>query len=427
MNTAFVESEVIRVRGILMKRKFRLFLWMLCLSICLIPLISCSGNGGENPGSAESESTDGQEPTLEPGPVEPPKPVEPQGENYLLSDVADQVRLLGRCAVADGAVTCDFTVSGFEVNVNATGSMTLTLDATAQTYFTVFVDGKRQEKRLSVSAGENMQVELASFAQPGSHHIRVLKQTEAQKSLCLLKSLTFQGDLLERPADREWLIEFIGDGISCGYSNYHCIDGTPGAESADYQDGTIAYPFLTAKALNADCSVIGFGGMGLTAGTAGYNAADVYSKRSYLRSQTEDYDFARKPNLIVIDLGTNDALCLSQTTKEEVKTAVKELIATVRALNGEYIPIVWSYNMMNNGCADWIKDAIKELGGEDNRLFMCELTRNNDAGDAHPSEYAHQSSADKLAAFIRDKKLLKLTGNIPRLPQWENDLPIIWL
>ena len=410
-----------------MKRKLRIISLMLCLLVCMVSLISCVEKGGDDLKTSEQESESGQTPTTDPGQEPPDQPTPTEEKTYLFTDSIDQIKLLGRSYLTDGAATCDFTASGFEMNVNAVGKLMMTVDASAQTYFSVFVDGVRKTKRISVPEGENVEVELISFAEPGEHHIRVLKQTEAEHSLCLLKSLTFQGTLLEKPADRELLIEYIGDSIFCGLGNYRCPNGTPDAGSAKYQDGTIAYPLLTADALNADCSVIGFSGMGVKVGSVDYNAADVYEKQSYLRDPDAAYGFARTSDLVVINLGTNDALFRDRTTKEEFKTAVKDLITMVRELNGRNMPIVWAYNALNDGCLDWIREAIGEMGGESNWLFLCGLTRNADGGNNHPSENGHQTSCEKLTAFIREKGLLELTGEIPPRPSEGDDLPILWV
>lgn len=409
-----------------MKRKLRMISLVLCLLICAVPLSSCRENAGEE-NSSKQESESEQAPTSEPMSDEPTKPERPEEKTYLFADVADQVKTVGRSALIDGAMTCDFTASGFEVNVNAVGKLMMTVDASAQTYFTVFVDGVRKTKRISVPEGKNVEAELVAFADLGEHHIRVLKQTDAGNSLCLLRSLTLRGNLLERPADRELYLEFIGDSIFCGLGNYRCPNGTPNAESAKYQDGTLAYPFLTADALEADCSVFGFNGMGVKVGSVDFGALDAYGKQSYLRDPEQAYDFARTPNLVIINLGTNDELFRDKITKDGFKAAVKELIGAVREQNGRNMPIVWAYNQLNDGCLEWIREAIDELGGEANWIFLCQLDRNADGGNNHPSEIGHQTASEKLVAFIREKGLLELTGEIPPRPTEGDDLPILWI
>ncbi len=411
-----------------MKRKIRNISFILCLLFCLIPLNSCKESGGEETKTSESESESKQE--LPPGesPGQPEDPTQMEPRTYSFAEIADRVKLIGRGGLTDdGAAVCDFTASGFELKLNMVGKLTMITDASAQTYFTVFIDGIRQTKRFSVQEGRNVQLELAFFEEPGEHSIRVLKQTDAQNSLCKIKSLTFQGILLEKPAERELFIEFIGDGIFCGLGNVNCDNGTPEADVAKYQDGTLAYPFLTAEALNADYSVVGFNGMGVTVGAIDSNVTDVYIKQSYLRDSEKDYDFSKAPNLVVINLGTNDALFRDKTTKEEFKATVKNLIRMIRELNGKDIPIVWAYNSINDGCLEWIREAINEMGGKLNWLYLCELNRNVDGGNGHPTAETHQISSEQLIAFIRENGLLELTGEIPPVPVWENDLPVIWV
>ena len=408
-----------------MNRKYRVLSWILCLLVCLLPLVSCKENSGEDLQTSTPESESRQE--LPSGKDPDPEPPTPSNEKtYRLAEVADRIKPIGRSDWSGDALLCDFTASGFEVNVNASGTLKMTLDATAQTYFTVFVDGIRKHNRISVPAGENVEVELTDFAAAGEHSIRVLKQTEAKNSLCLIRALTVEGTVSERPADRDLLIEFVGDDIFCGFGNYLCYAGTPEPGSAQYQDGTNALPFLAAEALNSDCSVVSFSGIGLASGTISYSMAEAYAKRSYLRDAETGYSFSRTPDLVVIGLGSIDALNREQITKEAFKDEVKHLITEIRRLNGRDVPIVWTYGMMNDACMDWAKDAIDELGGEDNWLFLCELDQNTDGGDGRPNDTAHQSAAGMLSTLIRKKRWAELTGVPTKFLNW-TDLPVLWL
>lgn len=134
-----------------MKRKLRIISLMLCLLVCMVPLISCVEKGGDDLKTSEQESESGQTPTTDPGQEPPDQPTPTEEKTYLFTDSIDQIKLLGRSYLTDGAATCDFTASGFEMNVNAVGKLMMTVDASAQTYFSVFVDGVRKTKRISVS------------------------------------------------------------------------------------------------------------------------------------------------------------------------------------------------------------------------------------------------------------------------------------
>lgn len=391
-----------------MKRTIQMMALLICLSLCLSWVVSCSPGGNSGVTSAKGSETEAPS-TEKPGgnetePDTGKQPQTPEKRTFAFASNADRIKLLGRCEVVSSGVTCDYTASGFEACLNGGGSLTMKVNASGETFFTVYADGVRLDQRIRVAQGES-EVELTSFAESGVHHIRVLKQTEALNSLCVLKSLTFTGELGEKPANRELFIEFIGDSISCGYGNYNYTAGAEKPGSAAYQDGTAAFPFLSAELLEADCSVVAISGIGVKNGFTSYCEGDVYEKLSYLRGADRVFGFERKPNLVVINLGTNDATFLDRGkgSESEFKAGVKTLLERVRALNGEKVPVVWAYNMMNDGCVAWIRDVMTEMGGVANGLYLCELIRNRDGGNGHPSGEAQKTAADQLAAFIKEK------------------------
>lgn len=324
-------------------------------------------------------------------------------KNYKFADITDSIKLIGRTEVTDRGIYCDATASGFEFNATLTGDVTMTVMATKPTYFTVFIDGVRQEERVYTTGNSQAPLKIASFAQMGTHTIRVLKQTEPQLSLCYLALLSFEGTLGEKPADREHYIEFIGDSITSGYGNL-CENGTPGAATARYQDGTATYAFLTAQTLEADHSVVSCSGIGLAKGYMDFRMAEYYPVNSYYRDKTQAYPYARVPDLVVINLGTNDTA--NGAGERAVKDAAAALITSIRTGYQTEVPIVWAYNMMSSGGSRWISRAIAELGGEQNGLYMCELNRNGNGGNGHPSGEAHVTAAGILSQFIKDKNLL---------------------
>ena len=323
---------------------------------------------------------------------------------YRFSDDTSMFKLFGRMPVIKECLVCDFTASGIEFEGKMTGKVVLSLSCDRDTYFTLYVDGVRQEERVYVTP-ETKEIELASFEGEDVHNIRILKQTEAQWSLCVLNELKITGKLSAAPENKEYFIEFIGDSITTGYGNLG--DSTsvqPG--TAIWQDGTRAYAFMTAEALSADCSIIGCSGIGIDKGWTKFSEKDFYPKASYYRDANgADHDFARVPDLVIINLGTNDQDCGSLMT--EFVNGVKDLINTVRISYGKDMPIVWVYNMVNIGRFDWTRRALSELGGEDAGLYFVQLDQNREGGNTHPSVAGQELAAEKLVKFIKDKCILE--------------------
>ncbi|MBE6959545.1 MAG: hypothetical protein E7448_02335 [Ruminococcaceae bacterium] len=336
-------------------------------------------------------------------------------QNYALRGVSNKLRLLGRASVANNGIASDHTASGIEFEAYIQGEFRFTVSCSADTYFTVFVDGERLEQRFEAK-GEfvDREIVVGDLGELALRNIRIIKQTEAKNSVATLKSMEFYGCLADAPKQKDLYIEFIGDSITAGYGNLWTKDSPdPSNKSgtALYQDGILGYAFLTAQLLQADISVVSCSGIGIDRGYTnqngkGYRMRDFYEMTSYVRSKTEVYDFenARVPDLVVINLGTNDQSVGS--TEEDFKAGVRELINFIRTSYNSTMPIVWAYGMMSDGRYQWVEDVINELGGDKEGLYMCELIRNKEGGNGHPSLTAHSIASQQLAGFLTSNEIV---------------------
>ena len=384
------------------KRLLAALLALLC--VCMVACVAADTENGKV--DTTENSVDNTEELLDTDEVggtdteptaEKKKPV-----TYELVDVVDKLKLHGRMYEVDTGITCDFTASGIEFKVYAEGDVKLKVTPTKDTYFTVWVDGERAEERFYAPAKATA-LNIASFKTAGEHTIRVLKQTEAQWSLCVLNSLSFVGEFKEAPAYSDKYIEIIGDSITTGHGNLG-LRGDDGAGTALLQDGTTAFPFMTADKLGADASIVGCSGVGLDKGFTAFSEDVFYPQTSYYRSRNREYDFERVPDLVIINLGTNDQT--KGSTKEAVQQNARELIEFIRSKYGK-VNIIWTHNMMRDDNVEpWIKEVIDSLGGEAEGLYMCELNKNLEGGNGHPVEDAHIHATRLLRNFINDKGLL---------------------
>lgn len=382
-----------------MKRKVVALLWVPLL------LVSCHTTSHHPQETTESktEDTEVTNETEGSGSVD----VTPVygNQHYEMAEIVDQVKLLGRVFLEDTGLTCDHTASGVEFNAYIRGELRIFLRCDRVTYFTVFVDGERLSERFRVSGGNQMNEIILSFPEELQlHHIRLLKQTEAQHSLSVIESLDFYGVMGSRPQDAAYYVEFIGDSITCGAGNlWDSSCSTPSFSSTSdgtYEDGTAGYAFLTAEAMGADVSILSCSGIGVDQCWLPFRIADYYPARSYYRSQAVPHNFnnVRVPDLVVINLGTNDEM--RGSTEDAYKNGVKELIQFVRSSYGTSVPILWICGMMSDGESNWTMAAIEELDGEDSDLYVLRVARDNAGGNSHPSLAAHRSVAKRVSRYI---------------------------
>ncbi len=343
---------------------------------------------------AETEALTDAE--TEPEIVEEPKNFMVERHNF--ADITDKVKFLGRTYTEGTGVVMDASASGFEFCGYMKGAVRISMTCTEMCYFTVYVDGERTSSRFFISEGTH-EITVVTFTEFGFHTVRVVKQTEPSLAQCTLNVLQTACIFSEKPENKEIYIEFIGDSILSGYGNL-CDNTATNAGKPNRQDATQAFPYLTAELLGADLSVISCSGIGLVKGVHSYNAKDFYSARSYYKG-TEPYSFDRIPNVVVINLGTNDSAL--GASEADFKNGVKALVEYIRASYKKDVPIIWTYNAMNDErTAPWLEAQFATLGGESAGLHLFKLDRNTDGGDFHPSLDAHKAYSEKLSEFIEN-------------------------
>ena len=324
---------------------------------------------------------------------------------FYLEEQTSLIKVSGRSYDVEDGIACDFSASGIEFNALTTGDIKITAWCDALTYYTVYIDGYRQD-RLEMKAGTGEYL-IAQDLDAGMHNIRLVKQTHIGLSASTLLTMSMSGRFAEKPADRELLIEFVGDSITCGYGvvNYPTA-GVTSYKTAEYADATQAYAYKTAELLDADSSIVAVSGWTLISGDNSV-PQQAYNYTSARRSTEDTYMPTRAADIVVINLGTND-FGREDYAEKFVKEA-KEFVATVRTKNPNAI-VVFAYGMMmsvetlNTFEAD-IQTIVRDLGAGDAGVFAVKLPTNQAAGNGHPSADGHTAAAEILAEFIKENCL----------------------
>lgn len=325
-----------------------------------------------------------------------------QMQIYRLPNVKESLHIYGRTGETEGGLFFDHTAAGIEFTAAIEGAVCLSIAQNHTTYYTVWVDGVRAGERLTASGKAFEPVELARFGGYGVHTLRILRQTELQHSISVFRELSFRGHLLVPPR-KAMYIEFLGDSITSGYGN-RIASGQDGAGSAEAEDGTQTWAFLAAEQLNALCSVVSDSGIGVVNGYVPRTMAQFYAAQSYARPALGAFSPERVPDVVVINLGTNDE---GVTPHKEMAAQVRALIQQVRGTYRTAVPIVWASGMMNAACRPVVDEVLACLGGEANRLYSLPLQGDAAGGGGHPGLAGHAANADLLARFLRAKGLAK--------------------
>jgi lysophospholipase L1-like esterase len=279
-------------------------------------------------------------------------------------------------------------------------------DTGASDYFDITLDGTTTV--LQTMAGPHV-YPLATGLAEGEHDLVVTRRTEA-----FWGTSTFHGfpgaTLVPTPRPAR-LIELIGDSITCGYGVLGIGPTCPFA--ADTEAETHAWGTYAAAALEAGHVSIAYSGIGMARNGDGSTTETMPAR--YLRTLADDpstaWGFTYTPDVIVIDLGTNDF------ATGDPGTAFRDAyVAFVRDLRARF-PSAWivlaTSPMLGDGfpqgemhrtLARAHLDAIAATLA-DARVQVVEIAEQLAADgygcDYHPSELTDRKMAEALVAAIR--------------------------
>ena len=329
-------------------------------------------------------------------------------------ELISAIKPLGRTQALSSALACDHSGTGFELSAVFESDLQIEFyitkekDGCDSAFFTVFIDGVRICERYEVALGLNtLQIEMPT--DENAHVLRVVKQSESNYNLCEIRAISFVGKLLPSPAKKPKYIEYIGDSLSCGMG----LLGKKGVEwpqTSRWEDVTRGYTYMSAQELDADYSIISESGIGL-AGSWFDPLFDFYSAWSYKRDKELKYDFARVPDLLIINLVTNDFYLncdLGICSLDEVEQKTAEFIGFVRESYGRQIPVLWISRFMRvgNSYVDAIDKAIAKMGGEDADIFRLDVPTCAGGAQGHPDTEGHRIACECVVNYVQEKKLI---------------------
>ena len=317
----------------------------------------------------------------------------------------------GRQRLTPTGVTCDWSCDGIEFIAECEGDIVVKVAVVSGSgcYFRVYVDGKEwsniNSPYFKCFAGISDEF-IINDIPGGRHTIRIVKSTGYTLARTEFVSIMFENGapLEQAPSGKELFIEYVGDSIFCGWGVVRTLAGTYNG-TYQSQDGTLAVPYLISNRFDADYSVVAVSGQGAVYGDP--NIENAYKYASYARDKTVEYGFERKADVVVVNVGTNDAASAGAVSADSFAASYKRMLQYIRAKNGDDCVIIAVYNMMNDGYGTYVENVINELGGEKDNYYIFKAERCskvlNNAG--HPTakenvEYA-QAIGDMISSIIK--------------------------
>lgn len=345
---------------------------------------------------------------------------------YQLTE--ENVKLLGRTYFDGEKLYCALSGSGAEFSFNGTKcSVVVTGDSNAmsptaadnQARVAIYVNGERVVDDMVDNIQETYDVFESDT--PQTAVISIVKLSESPMSTIGIKEIRATGSKIAPTPNKDILVEFIGDSITCGYG----IDDPDKDHhfSTKTEDVTKAYAYRTAEKLNADYSMVSFSGYGIISGYTNDKKVEAqtvpqfYTKLGYSWAANGsfvpanvDWDFSkRQPDLIVINLGTNDDSYTKTDSEkqQEYCDAYVEFIKKIRENNPD-AKILCTLGIMGDRLFDYVQLAVHnytEETGDSNisaMKFDVQLPDDGYSADWHPSVTTHEKASDKLAAEIKN-------------------------
>ena len=381
--------------------------------------IGCTAAESENPAENTANTADTTNSTTE--------VVQDMNTEITYTASSDNVKHLGRTYFNEDKLYCalsgtgaEFSFTGTKCSVSVYGDSNASNASAADNHARVgiYVNGERV---IDDMVDQMIEVyDVFESEEPQEVVVSVVKLSESPMSTIAVGEIKVEGTKIQPTPEKDLLIEFIGDSITCGYGvddpdkDHHFVTAT--------EDVTKAYAYKTAQALNADYSMVSFSGYGIISGyTNGDKVPEqtvpqYYTKLGYSWSPNAsfvpadvDWDFSkRQPDLIVINLGTNDDSYtqFDSDKKQEYCDAYVEFIKTIREKNPD-AKILCTLGIMGDRLFEYVQFAAytyTEETGDTNISSMKFDVQNPADGysaDWHPSVTTHEKASEKLAAEIK--------------------------
>lgn len=357
----------------------------------------------------------------------------------------NNVRTIGRVFVYNDVLWLSYSGCGIEFVCNGGFCATLIADdmihaADAEIHYAryaVLMDG------VQIRGGRLAESESVIEAEAeGEHTFRIIKLSESADSSLGIREIS--GLAAASPNDAEFdfrpsespelKIEIIGDSITCGY-------GVEGSLAETYTTATEnvseAWAYKTAGRLGADYSIVSRSGAGIISGYTGDGIKntenllpEVYDKMGCSLSTLDgkvfpadfEYDFTYEPDLIIVNLGTNDiSYCMPYDEKGQLRISgeeaverrrdfhvhYKEFISHVRERN-PFSKIMCILGVMGTVLNDEVEMVVSELNAAgDSRIFSMSLAEQDAAHDGygtdyHPSKVTQNKLTDAVVGRIKE-------------------------
>ncbi len=363
-------------------------------------------------------------------------------QTYKVKDI-ETLKLLGRTARKKQPLTLFWTGSGIECRVQA-AELWIEVEADYSAYepwISIVINGAYVSRRM-IEKGRQWICIFRGMNPEVIKSVKIIKEVQAmsgdEEHLLQVQQLRTDGSFLP-VEEKPYKLEFIGDSITSG-------EGSIGAKVEEdwismWFSTENNYARMTADALNAEYRLLCQSGWGVYSSWDNnpHAAMPLYyekvcglltGERNEALGAKEENDFkAWQPNVIIINLGTNDGGAFNSPAwkdeatgesfkqrlnedgsfnKEDIKCFEEAAVAFLHKLRkyNEESYIVWAYGMLGNAMAPFIKEAIaayQKDSGDKKVSFIAlpDTTEQTVGARQHPGALSHKQASDVLVEYLQ--------------------------
>jgi len=332
-----------------------------------------------------------------------------QSKTYSYPEFADYVLLEGRREDLNDSVSFDWSGSTLNFKCDVEGKVSVNVTSGLNNYddseegkcgltlFSVFMDGERIKSNIEVD-NTTKDIVLYDDVSRGVHTFSLVRQTNVYMSLAQINSISIKGKLLKAD-EKKAKIEFIGDSYATGYSLQGVKEG--GGYDSYYDDPIDAFAYQTGLNLNSEVMLTALSGAGFAYGYTDFTVPFAYKYDNYFRDKTKIYNPPFTPDIVVINLGTNDVAQVGfDAYHEQIKKGVKKLVDEVFYAYGSQMPIVYVTDETHENNDPVIKEAMEEMDDVDYRFIS--ITTNNFKNNGHPDKACGHQMGEDLSSALKE-------------------------
>ena len=235
-------------------------------------------------------------------------------------------------------------------------------------------------------------------------HIDLVKSNEALDNTLVLKNIVIDGKILKYSEKPNKFIKVYGDSTVAGYG----ILLHQGKADYDTSDGVEDFCFRALYDLRVDYDIFSASGWGITFSlyTDPTNVGIEKYQDCLCVKNDEKWVSKKKPDLLILSLGTNDFSYINQNSSNKEDLEAKFIASYRNFIEKERkicptVPVLMVYGTLKEECVyPLIEKTYNELSKVFDNLYLVKLPGDNDGIDFHCHVSHHKEMAEVLEQKI---------------------------